>query len=142
MSGELSLQEIEGIIRKEEDEFVEMIMEAVIDRAKEIQCAELNILDSPVICYPEIYSRKDKSESIRKKLRKLPKKQTLVKISLEEYDLECKISLEVLVETRDGQQLYLSKNDMQRNRDKIKKSKKIQMTLSLNINGIPLVLMH
>ena len=146
MSLELSLQEIEGILRKE-DEFVKMIIEAVIEKAEEIQHAGLNILDSPVICYPEIYSRKDKSESIRKKLRKLPEKRTLVKISLEEYSLECKISLEVLsrfilVETRDGQRFYISENDRQRNRDKIKKTvrenpnvKGIVVTLSLNING-------
>jgi len=95
----------------------------------------------------EIYSRKDKSESIRKKLRKLPEKQTLVKISLEEYNLECKISLEVssrfiLVETKEGQRFYISDNDRQRNRGKIKKTlrknpnvKGIVVTLSLNING-------
>jgi len=149
MSLELNLQELEGILRKE-DEFIEMIIDAVIERAEEIQYTGLNIIDSPVICYPEIYSRKDKSESIRKKLRKLPEKQTLVKISLEEYSLECKISLEVLsrfilVETRDGQRFYISENDRLRNRDKIDKIKKtvrenpnvkgIVVTLSLNING-------
>jgi hypothetical protein len=146
MSLELSLQEIEGILRRE-DEFIEMIIEAVIKKAEEIQRAGLNILDSPVICYPEIYSRKDKSESIRKKLRKLPEKQTLVKISLEEYSLECRISLEVLsrfvlVETRDGQRFYISENDKRRNIDKIKKTvrenpnvKGIVVTLSLNVNG-------
>jgi hypothetical protein len=127
---------------KDNEEIVEYIIEAIITKAQKIISKGLIVERSPVFCNPEVYKSKRCAESIRKKLAKIMNREETSKGILIRLNVGFKLELRFKIETgfvvakfNDGIIIYLSKEDAERNKKKIR-----EFTMNPNIKGIMVTL--